>query len=200
MSEAGVAQLVERHVANVMVAGSTPVSRSRSNEGEKGMRWTILVLIFACHAAGMGRLDSLLQRSESLEQRGIKGFVYQQQQEMPRLTPPDELFKTTEEPAEGAPPVLRPLPSLSSTPPNQYVSFREYVEDVRAMEQRIMKLEGQMDKMIYIMENLQSHSENTNKAVSFMTKLAEVLTALTALLTLLGVGKGVQQLTKKKPS
>lgn len=158
------------------------------------MSYLILVFLFASQVIGMeaGRLDSLLQQSKELEQKGIKGFLYQQQKPL-KLKPPEELFDSSRKVLNDT-----PIAKLSSPISNQYVTFREYIEDVRALEGRIVELEGELKTMVAILENIHGYSKNTIRTVNFMTKIGEIVTALVTLLTFFGLGKSVYNRRKPK--
>lgn len=160
------------------------------------MPYLMLILILTSQAMSMEvrRLDTLLHQSEELEQKGIRGFIYQQQQQKQyKLKPPEELFDSSEE-------IVNELPvaNLPSSAPSQYVTFREYMEDVRLLEGRIVELEGELKTMVGILENIHGYSKNTIETVNFMTKIGEIITALITLLTFFGLGKSVYNRRRPK--
>lgn len=173
------------------------------------MRWFGLICVMSACIFAMGgeELDSLLKKTEKLEQKQVKGFVYKQQQQV-QLTPPEELFKDKTD-ADSPKPATAPalgLNGLSSIPVDpdaparggnggsssggtsmqpfhgtpQYVSYREFATEMRAMDKKLVEIEANQNKVTEILKNIHGSSERAIDGVNLAMKLLEVVGAVMA--------------------
>lgn len=162
------------------------------------MRWLVLVCASSVCASAMGggELDSLLDKTERLEQRSIKGFVYKQQPQV-QLTAPEELFsdKTEAQPeglggawagssaggsgssAGGSSAVVAPRRSPGGS---QYVTYREFATEMRAIDRKLIEIETNQNKVTTILSNMHGSNERVIDGVNLTMKLVEVVGAIVA--------------------
>lgn len=161
---------------------------------------------FVCASAMGGEdLDSLLEKTEKLEQKQVKGFVYRQQS---TILPPDEMPppKGSDSSDSSGPSAMRGsgtaagLNGLSSvtsdlgvsaggsgsteTPryrgPGQYVSYREFATEMRAIDKKMVEFEVNQKKMTEILKNIHGNNERVVDGVNVAMKLIEVIGAVMA--------------------
>jgi len=161
------------------------------------MRCLAIICVLATFSFGMGGLDSLLQKTKNLEQKGVKGFVYQSQQQQVKLTSPEDLFgskvivelpTSIDVPDAGSGSAggssshglsgLSGIGSVSSHGNSQYVNYREFSAEMRELDKKLVVLEADREKMLAVMENLHGSSKEAIKGVSIVIKLIEVLGAI----------------------
>jgi len=164
------------------------------------MRWLMLVCASVACASAMGGedLDSLLEKTEELGQKQVKGFVYRQQVTVP---PPQEM-PPPEGPAEGpadsvgelglaAAVGLNGLSSFTSEPraaaggsgpptSGQYVTYREFATEMRAIDKKMVEFEVGQEKMTEILKNIHGNNERVIDGVNVAMKLIEVVGAVMA--------------------
>jgi len=160
------------------------------------MKWVVLVGVLATCAFGTGgELDSLMQKTEKL--KSVKGFVYQQQQKPVELVSPEILFGTDK--PKLVPRSTEPLIGIgtpgggssglsgltghgsgSSHNSQQYVSFREFFSEIRSLDEKIIRLQVDAEKMLTVLENLHESGKNTRDGVNVAIKLVEVVAAVAA--------------------
>jgi|GEM_PF-4054984 len=149
------------------------------------MRAFMVLLVFITQAYSIQVLDSLVMKSQELESKGMRGFIYQQQQ-APLLTPPEILFASKD----------TILQTTVQIPSSDYVRFREFVDKMDKVNQKITQIEMNHQKITMILDNFQKNSEKTANNMNTLVKLIE---AITALIIALGIGGTVtaRKISKK---
>lgn len=173
------------------------------------MKTGIVVLVIACLVYGMGgmdRIDSIVTQSRNLRDKGIKGFIIQQQKQQP-LMAPEELFdevdelpdaKKVEPPTEEPPKELYRFSRYDWVEGGPYVPYDKYIEYVEKKNEEIKEIGIQIDRLTTALGYIADNATTQKKMMELLTKFLEVLTPLLlAIGGMMGWNKVKEQKRKK---